>query len=81
MQRVYEEGSAEYGAAMPWSDIKQYQRDRCATLARAALEAAAPHMTQPVIHDVDWALTVLQKCGIETADQFAALVTLQKLTP
>lgn len=48
---------------------------------RVALEAAAPHLAQPVIHDVDWALSILQKCGIETADQFDALVTLQKLTP
>lgn len=48
---------------------------------RAALEAAAPFMAQPVIHDVDWALDVLQKCGIQTGDQFDALVTLQKLTP
>lgn len=44
MERVYEEGSPNYGAAKPWADIKQYQRDRCMTLARFALEAAAPHM-------------------------------------
>ncbi|SDK79993.1 hypothetical protein [Arthrobacter sp. ok362] len=44
-------------------------------------EVVTPHQAQPVIHDVDWALAVLQKCGIETADQFDALVTLQKLTP
>lgn len=42
MERVYEEGSPNYGAAKPWEDIKQYQRDRCMTLARFALEAAHP---------------------------------------
>ena len=47
MERVYEEGSPEYGSAKPWADIKQYQRDRCMTLARFALEAAAPHMLAP----------------------------------
>jgi hypothetical protein len=44
MERVYEEGSPDYGAAKPWADVKQYQRDRCMTLARFALEAAAPHL-------------------------------------
>ena len=44
MERVYEEDSPDYGSAKPWADIKKYQRDRCMTLARAALEAAAPNM-------------------------------------
>ena len=51
MERVYEEGSPEYGSAKPWADIKQYQRDRCMTLARFALEAAAPHMLAPVYEE------------------------------
>jgi len=51
MTRVYEEGSPNYGAAQPWDDIKQYQRDRCMTLARYALEAASPHMTSATYLD------------------------------
>lgn len=47
----------------------------------AAHILAAGYGKLPVIHDVDWALDVLQKCGIRTADQFDALVTLQKLIP
>jgi hypothetical protein len=47
MTRVHEAGSPNYGAAQPWDEIKQYHRDRCITLARAALEAAAPHMLAP----------------------------------
>lgn len=50
MERVYEEGSPNYGAAKPWADIKQYQRDRCMTLARFAIESAAPYMLVHVHH-------------------------------
>jgi hypothetical protein len=57
MERVYEEGSPDYGAAKPWADIKQYQRDRCMTLARFALETAAPHLRQPEL-DPELALEV-----------------------
>lgn len=48
---------------------------------RDLLNKVHPPASGPVIHDVDWALDVLQRCGIKTADQFDALVTLQKLTP
>lgn len=51
MERVYEEGSPSYGAAKPWADIKQYQRDRCMTLARYALEAAAPFIRAEALEE------------------------------
>lgn len=52
MERVYDEGP-DYGAAKPWPDLKPYQHDRYRTLARAALEAAAPHLLATAVARVE----------------------------
>lgn len=47
---------------------------------RAALEAAAPHMLASMaMQDSDLILSIVDAAGIEAADQFDALVAVQKL--
>ena len=50
--------------------------------ARPILEAAAPHMLASMcVRDSDLILSIVDAAGIEAANQFDALVAVQKLTP
>jgi hypothetical protein len=77
MERVSDEGNPDYGAAKPWNEIKQYQRDRCMTLARFALTAAAPHLAA-VGRAGRWDLLDRHKAAVSAVFQFEEQVVGDK---
>jgi hypothetical protein len=73
MERDYEEGSPNYGGAKPWEDIKQYQRERCMKIARAALTAAAPFIAAQTLNEAatDWTEHQRANMGKGTVQQIS----------